>query len=186
MQADAFSGYNALYEKGRKPAPVVETAWWAHGKRDFFDFAKLTKAPIAVEIVRRIDELFAIERAINGKSFDERRAARQERSKPLVAALEGYMREQLERLSPKNDLAKAIHYMLTRWPSFTRFLVCSVYQTERLVSNCRLRSQKRGSFHNIVASPETITSIGMRQLGPRRRRSEVMTFGVTHRGRVGT
>jgi transposase len=63
MQADAFSGYNALYEKGRRPAPVLEAACWAHGRRDFFDFAKLTKAPIAVEIVRRIDELFTIERA---------------------------------------------------------------------------------------------------------------------------
>ena len=84
--------------------------------------AKLAKAPIAAEIVRRIDELFAIERAINGKSSDERRAVRQERSKPLVAALEGYMGEQLERLSSKNDTAKAIRYMLTRWPSFTRFL----------------------------------------------------------------
>ena len=55
---------------GRKPAPVVEAACWAHGRRDFFDFAKLAKAPIAVEIVRRIDELFAIERD------DQRRAAR--------------------------------------------------------------------------------------------------------------
>ena len=123
MQADAFSGYNALYEKGRKPAPVVEAACWAHGRRDFFDLAKLAKAPIAAEIVRRIDELFAIERTINGKSSDERRAIRQERSKPLVAALEGYMRKQLEHaLSPKNDVAKAIRYLLTRWPSFTRFL----------------------------------------------------------------
>ena len=122
MQADAFSGYNALYEKGRKPTPVIEAACWAHGRRDFFDFAKLTKAPIAVEIVRRIDELFAIEREINSKPPDVRRAVRQERSKPLVAALEAYMREQFERLSPKNDLAKAIRYMLIRWPSFTRFL----------------------------------------------------------------
>ena len=97
-------------------------ASWAHGRRDFFDLAKLAKAPIAAEIVRRIDELFAIERAINGKSPEVRRAVRQERSKPLVAALKAYMREQLERLSPKNDLAKAIRYMLTRWPSFTRFL----------------------------------------------------------------
>ena len=86
-------------------------ASWAHGRRDFFDLAKLSKAPIAAEIVRRIDELFAIERAINGKSPEGRRAVRQERSKPLVAALESYMREQLERLSPKNDLAKAIRYM---------------------------------------------------------------------------
>ncbi len=84
--------------------------------------AKLSKAPIAAGIARRIDELFAIERAINGKSPEVRRAVRQERSKPLVAALESYMREQLGRLSPKNDLAKAIRYMLTRWPSFTRFL----------------------------------------------------------------
>ena len=48
--------------------------------------------------------------------------SRQERSKPLVAALEAYMREQFERLSPKNDVAKAIRYMLVRWASFTRFL----------------------------------------------------------------
>jgi transposase len=101
---------------------AAEAACWAHGKRDFFDLAKLAKAPIAAEIVRRIDELFAVERAINGKPPDVRRAIRQERSKPLVAALESYMREQLERLSPKNDVAKAVRYMLTRWPSFTRFL----------------------------------------------------------------
>ena len=61
MQADAFSGYNALYAADRKPEPVVEAARWAHGRRDFFDLAKLAKAPIAAEIVRRIDKLFAID-----------------------------------------------------------------------------------------------------------------------------
>jgi transposase len=122
MQADAFSGYNALYAEGRKPGPIFEAACWAHGRRDFFDLAKLTKAPIASEIVRRIDELFAVERDINGKPPDERQDQRQERSKPLVVALEAYLREQRERLSPKNNLAKAIHYMLVRWASFTRFL----------------------------------------------------------------
>jgi len=122
MQADAFSGYNALYAEDRKPAPIVEAACWAHGRREVFDLAKLTKAPIAIEIVRRIDELFAIERDINGKPPDERRTARQDRSKPLVVALETYMREQYERLSPKNAVAKAIRYMLVRWGSFTRFL----------------------------------------------------------------
>ena len=94
----------------------------AHGRRDFFELARLAKAPIAIEIVRRIDELFAIERVINGKPPDERRATRQERSKPLVVALETYMREQLRRLSPKNKVAKPIRYMLSRWASFTRFL----------------------------------------------------------------
>ena len=122
MQADAYSGHNALYAEDRKPAPILEAACWAHGRRDFFEIARFTKAPIAVEIVRRIDELFAIERGISGKPPDERRAARQEHSKPLVVALEAYMREQLRRLSLKNKVAKPIRYMLSRWASFTRFL----------------------------------------------------------------
>ena len=122
MQADAFAGYNALYAAERRPAPVIEAACWSHGRRDFFHLAKLGKSPISAEIVRRIDEVFAIEREINGASVDARLAVRQERSKPLVADLETYMREQLRRLSPKNDVAKAIRYMLTRWAAFTRFL----------------------------------------------------------------
>jgi transposase len=84
--------------------------------------AKLSKAPIAHEAVRRIDELFAIERLINGKTAHERRAVRQERSKPLIVSLEAFLREKLALLSAKNDTAKAINYTLSRWAEFTRFL----------------------------------------------------------------
>jgi len=79
-------------------------------------------SPIAIEIVRRIDVLFAIERDIKGKSPQERVAVRQSSSRALVEALESYMREQLTRLSPGHDLAKAIRYMLKRWHAFTLFL----------------------------------------------------------------
>ena len=79
-------------------------------------------SPIAVEAVRRIDALFAIERDINGQSADRRRAVRQEFSAPLVTELECWFREQRARLSRGNDLARAIDYMLKRWASFTRFL----------------------------------------------------------------
>ena len=68
MQADAFAGYNDLYAPGWKPRPIVEAACWSHGRRKLFDLAKLSKAPIAIEAVRRIDEIFAIERTILGKS----------------------------------------------------------------------------------------------------------------------
>jgi transposase len=122
MQADAYDGYNRLYLPDRKPGPVVEAACWSHGRRKFFDLAKLTKAPIAVEAVRRIDELFEIERAINGKVSIERLAIRQEQSKPLVAALGAYLREQRARVSSKSEIAKAINYSLNRWAAFTRFL----------------------------------------------------------------
>jgi transposase len=122
MQADAYSGYNGLYLEGRKPGRIVEAACWAHGRRKFFELAELQKAPVAIEAVRRIDELFAIEREINGQSANVRRAVRQERSKPLIDDLERWLREERRKLSSKNPVAKAIDYSLKRWPAFTRFL----------------------------------------------------------------
>jgi transposase len=69
-----------------------------------------------------LTELFAIERAVNGKTPAERVAIRQERAKPRIDDLEVSMRQQRDRLSPSNDLAKAINYILSRWGAFTRFL----------------------------------------------------------------
>jgi hypothetical protein len=84
--------------------------------------AQETKAPIALEAVRRIDELFEIERTINGMTAEQRVAVRQAKSKPLVTDLEVWLRQQLALLSSKSDTAKAINYSLTRWAAFTRFL----------------------------------------------------------------
>ena len=122
MQADAFAGFNELYEATRKPGPIVEAACWAHSRRKFFDLAKLKKAPIAIEAVRRIDELFEIERAINGKPPDERKAARQQQSKSRVEALEAWLRQQRVLVSTKSEIAKAINYSLNQWRALTRFL----------------------------------------------------------------
>ena len=122
MQADAYAGYNGLYADGRKPGPIFEAACWAHGRRKFFELAELQKAPLAIEAVRRIDELFAIEREINGQPTDERRRVRQERSKPLADALEAWLRQERKALSSKSPMAKAMDYSLKRWPAFTRFL----------------------------------------------------------------
>src|SRR5579862_264072 len=68
LQADAYGGYNKLYQAKRKPAPITEAACWSHGRRKLFDLATLSNSPIAAEAVRRIDELFEIERTINGKT----------------------------------------------------------------------------------------------------------------------
>ena len=122
MQADAYSGYNGLYVAGRKPGPIIEAACWAHGRRKFYELAELQKAPIAIEAVRRIDELFAIEREINGRSQDQRLAVRRERSKTLVDNLEEWLRKERKKLSSKSPLAKAMDYSLKRRAAFTRFL----------------------------------------------------------------
>ena len=136
FQADAFDGYRALYLPERSPGPLVEAGCWAHARRPFFAMAdieenarrkaagkkEITLSPIAIEVVRRIDALFAIERSINGKSAAERQAIRQELSKPLVEGLQVYIREQRAKLSRGHDLARAINYILKRWVAFTLFL----------------------------------------------------------------
>ena len=122
MQADAYAGFNKLYEAGRKPGPIVEAACWAHARRKFFDLARLNKAPIAIEAVERIDALFAIEREINGASPQQRLLARNEHSRPLVVELETWLRQQRAKLSAKNETAKAIQYSLKLWGALTRFL----------------------------------------------------------------
>jgi transposase len=136
LQADAYSGYNKLYAADRSPGLILEAACWAHARRPFFALADIEAStrrkaegkasepisPLALDIVQRMDRLFEIERDINGKSADERRATRQELSRPLVDALEARMRSERPKLSRGSDVAKAMDYMLKRWPAFTRFL----------------------------------------------------------------
>ena len=133
LQADAYSGFNGLYEAARKPAPITPALCWAHARRQFFELADIAKnarrgrsataiSPIALAAVQRIDVLFDIERAINGASADERRRIRQEKSAPLMAELEAWLREQRSRLSRSALVIKPIDYMLKRWGEFSRFI----------------------------------------------------------------
>ncbi|MGA8863713.1 MAG: IS66 family transposase [Gallionella sp.] len=136
LQADAYDGYNKLYQAGRSPGLIREAACWVHARRPFFAMADIEEnarrkaagkteialSPIAIEIVRRIDALFAIERLINGKSAAERLTVRRTSSRPLVDDLHAFMSAQIAKLSRGHDLAKAINYMLKRWPAFRLFL----------------------------------------------------------------
>jgi transposase len=133
LQADAYDGYNRLYLPDRKPGPITEALCWSHARRKFFELADIAAnarrgkdappiSPIAFEAVNRIDALFDIEREINGLPAEQRLAVREERSAPLVAALERWMRDERVRLSQHASVAKAIDYMLKRWPAFTGFL----------------------------------------------------------------
>jgi len=137
LQADAYAGYNRLYSPGRSPGPVTEALCWSHARRKFFVLADIAASarrgaktgkqgaiisPLAFEAVKRIDELFDIEREINRKTAQERLAVRAERSAPLLTDLEAWMRAERARLSRHAPVAKAMDYMLKRWPGFTRFL----------------------------------------------------------------
>ena len=122
LQADAYAGFNRLYEPGRKPGPILEAACWAHARRKLYELAAVAKAPIAAEAVRRIDRLFAVERDIAGLTRRGAPGGTAERSAPILAELEPWLRQQQERLSRKSEVGKAIAYTTKRWDALTRFL----------------------------------------------------------------
>ncbi len=107
---------------GRNPRPVIEAGCWTHGRRKLFDLAKVARAPLAAEAVRRIDGIFDAERTINGLPAEQRLALRQTHVAPLVTDLETWMRGARGKMSRHAEVAKAMDYMLRRWDTFSRFL----------------------------------------------------------------
>jgi transposase len=123
LQADAYAGFNKLYEKRADGSRQFrEAACWAHLRRDFHDIWTSDKSQIAREALDRIGKLYDIEREIAGQPAEARLRARQTKSKPKVEALRQWAEQQLARIPGKGDLAKAFRYGLSRWPSFCLFL----------------------------------------------------------------
>jgi transposase len=148
LQADCYGGFEPLFDPKRKAMPITPAFCLAHARRGFFELADLEKnaregrkgkpvSPIALEAVRRLDALFEIERAINGCSADDRRAVRQERSKPLLDDMHDWLLRERESLSRSAEVLKPMNYMLKRWDDFARFLddgrIC-------LTNNCAERA----------------------------------------------
>jgi len=118
LQVDGYVGYRVLAERG-----AVKLAFcWSHVRRRFYELAAAGPAPIASEALERIAKLYAIEGEIRGRSAEERRVVRQEKSRPIIATLEPWLRGKLELISRKTKLAEAIRHALTRWEGLTRFL----------------------------------------------------------------
>src|SRR6516165_3779396 len=132
LQADAYAGFNRLYQPERKPGPITEAGCWAHARRKLFELADIasnardpkrpTISPIAFEAVQKFDAIFMLERSINGSSPEARVAARRKDIAPLVNDLIEWMKRERAKLSRHNELAKAMDYMLKRIHVFTRFL----------------------------------------------------------------
>jgi transposase len=122
LQTDGYAGYRALADPKRNDRPVTLALCWAHWRRQFFDLAKSPPAPIATEALKRIAELYEIEAEIRGKSAEERRAVRQEKTKPLVEALKTWVEAGLARLAGGATVAQALRYGLNHWEGLVRFL----------------------------------------------------------------
>jgi hypothetical protein len=118
LQVDGYGAYKVLAQRG----DVRLAFCWSHLRRRFYELATPGPAPIASEALLRIAALYKIEGSIRGQSVEERRVARQERSRPIVEALEPWMREKLALISQKSKLAEAIRYALTHWSGLSLFL----------------------------------------------------------------
>jgi transposase len=132
LQADAYGGFEALYQPERKPGPITEAACWAHARRKLFELADVTSkarnktsaviSPIAFAAVQKFDAIFAAERSINGLPPAQRLAVRRKDIAPLVNELIEWMKHERTKLSSHNAVTKAMNYLLKRIEAFTCFL----------------------------------------------------------------
>jgi transposase len=133
LQADVYTGFNALFGIDRQPGQIRPAFCWSHARRKVFELADIAAnaqrrkkaapvSPLALETLKRIDAIFELERAINGLPAEQRLATRQADIAPLVADLHSWMTAERARLSRHAPVAKAMDYMLTRWADFTGFL----------------------------------------------------------------
>ena len=118
LQADAYAGFDQLYESGR----IQEAACWAHVRRKFYDLHVAHKSPVAQEALRRIGDLYAVEADIRGKHPAERRRMRNERSRPLLESLKQWLEQTLVKLSKKSETAQAVRYALGRWDALLHYV----------------------------------------------------------------
>jgi transposase len=122
LQTDAYAGYRSLADPKRVGGRMILALCWSHWRRQFFDLAKSPPAPIATAALQRIAELYHIEAEARGKSAEERRAVRQEKTRRLVEALKTWVETTLARLPGAATIAQALRYGLNHWHGLVRFL----------------------------------------------------------------
>jgi len=123
LQSDGYRAYDQVAGK----YGLIHCGCIAHARRKFFEAIKALpkdaqKNPTAAhEAVRRIEELYKIERDIGTLSDDERRAVRQEKAVPLLESLHAWASGQLQQTLPSGKLGEAFTYLLRQWPKLIRY-----------------------------------------------------------------
>jgi transposase len=150
LQADAYAGFNRLYDSGR----ILEAACWAHVRRKFFDLQEAYASPITTEALERIGALYAIEREIRGRPPDERQRERQSRSRPLLISLQKWFKTSLTKLSRKSETAAAINYALGRWPALVRYCDDGLLEIDNNAAERALRAVALGRKNYLFAGSD--------------------------------
>jgi len=150
LQADAFAGFNKLYESGA----IQEAPCMAHIRRKFFDLMEAHQSPTATEAIERIAALYQIEAEIRGRPAEERRQVRQERARPLMEQMHEWLKISLSKLSPKSETAKAIRYALGLWDALMRYLDDGRIEIDNLIAERALRPVAIGRRNYLFAGSD--------------------------------
>ncbi len=130
LQADAHAVYDALFA-GRPPVgqppdpaqrpPPKEVGCWSHCRRGFWE-AAVCKDTLGVEGLRRIDAIFAADRALADLPPSRRQLRRQERVRPLVDAFFGWVEAESVVPRPRGYASAALGYARNQVGPLRRFL----------------------------------------------------------------
>lgn len=150
LQADAFAGFNKLYQDGA----IQEAPCLAHIRRNFFEIMTVYHSPIATEAVERIAALYRIEREIRGRSPEERRSVRVARARPLFDDMRRWLEESLDNVPPKSETAVAIRYALSLWPALARYLDDGRIEVDNLIAERALRPVAIGRRNYLFAGSD--------------------------------
>jgi transposase len=150
LQADAYAGYDHIYEGGR----IREAGCWAHVRRKFYDLQVAHKSPVAQEALERIGALYAIEDEIRGRPPNERREIRQARARPLLESLRAWLESCLTKLSKKSDTTVAVKYALGRWEALTRYAEDGSLEIDNNAAERALRAVALGRKNYLFAGSD--------------------------------
>jgi transposase len=150
LQADAYAGFNQLYEDGR----IQPAACWAHVRRHLYDLEQAHSSPVAREGLQRIGALYGVEEQIRGKPPDQRRAVRQTQSKPLLDSLHQWFEATLSKLSRKSETTVAIRYALSRWDALTRYIEDGHIELDNNAAERSLRGVALGRKNYLFAGSD--------------------------------
>ena len=110
MHADGYAGFKDLYRSGA----ISEVACMARIRRKFVDVFQSQGLQVAGEAIRRITELYAVEKDARGLPPADRVRLRQSQAKPILDDLKAWLAAQRTRIPGESELAKAIRHALTR------------------------------------------------------------------------
>jgi transposase len=150
LQADAYAGFNKLYEGGA----IQEAPCMAHIRRKFFELMEAHQSPIATEAVERIAVLYRIEKEIRGRPAEERRKVRNARARPLLDSMRAWLEASLRQLAPKSETASAIQYAIGRWDALARYLDDGRIELDNMIAERALRPVAIGRRNYLFAGSD--------------------------------